>query len=127
MANPNCPEPKCHRVMRLRHLKTDLGLSPCPFCKSEHSKPYVLTPKKEGLRKCMHCKKDFPPVRREGYGRFFICKDHPWQKFVVGGEVIHCKSRPKNWRQLQKELGIKRPLQAKEQRRQPNVQMPRRA
>lgn len=123
--NPNCPEPKCHHVMRVKHLKIDLGLAPCPFCKNGESKTYVLTSKKEGMRKCMRCRKDFVPTRREGYGRFFICKYHSWQKFIVGGEVIRCKNRPKNWRQLQKELGIKRPFQAKEQRRQPNVQMRR--
>ena len=125
MANPNCPEPKCHRILRLRHLKTDLGLMPCPFCKSEYSKGYVLTPKKEGLRKCMKCRKDFPAIRREGYSRFFICRDHPWQKFQVGCEIIRCKNRPVNWKQLQKELGVKRPFQATQRKQQmpPNMQM----
>jgi hypothetical protein len=121
--NPNCPEPKCHRVMRTRKLKTDLGIAPCPNCRGNDSKKYILTSKKEGMRKCMRCRKDFYPQRREGLGRFFICPEHPWQKFRVGSEVILCKERPTNWRKL---AGIKKAFQATK-RKQPNVQMRPRA
>jgi hypothetical protein len=125
MGNPNCPEPNCHRVLRLRHLVSNLGIQPCPHCRGGEYKKYILTPAKEGLLKCSRCKKDYAPKRREGYGKYFVCKDHPWQKFKVGAEVIMCKSKPKTVEELKAiEKSFEKPQQA-QQRRRPNVQMRR--
>lgn len=118
--NPLCPEPKCKHVMRLRKLKTDLGMSGCPNCRNSETKPYILTEKKKGMRKCLRCRKDYMPIRREGFSKFFICIEHPWQKFKVGAEVISCKTKPKTERELMKDVGSKRPFQAKAKRRPPN-------
>lgn len=127
MGNPNCPEPNCHRILRLRHLKTDLGITGCPKCKRSESKPYILTEKKKGMRKCMQCRKDFMPERREGYSRYWICKDHPWQKFKVGAEVISCKTKPKTAEEFARDAGTKKPFVAKNKQRNPYAQMRPRA
>jgi len=125
--NPRCPEPKCGRLLRTRKLKTNLGLSGCPKCKHSESKPYILTEKKKGMRKCMQCRQDFTPERREGLSKFFICQDHPWQKFQVGAEVISCKTKPKTAEELTRDAGAKKPFQAKNKQRNPYVQMRPRA
>jgi hypothetical protein len=119
--NPFCPEPKCKRILRIRKLKINLGLSACPRCGKFGCKPYILTEKKKGLSRCVNCHFDFKPKRREGYGRFWVCKDHPWQKFNVGSEVIIAKTKPKTIRELVKDVGSKRPFQAWKKRQQ-NVQ-----
>jgi|GEM_PF-4932547 hypothetical protein len=121
--NPNCPEKGCHRLLRVRHLKSLLGMTGCPNCKTSESKPYILTAKKEGMRRCLRCKQDYKPKVREGYGRYWICKDHPWQKFKVGAEVIRCKSKIKSDNEVNAMLKRLSVEQARE-RRQPNVRMP---
>lgn len=120
--NPRCPEPKCIRLLRVRKIKTDLGMSECPKCKRSESKPYILTEKKKGMRKCLRCRQDFTPERRQGLTKYFICKDHTWQRFKVGAEVISCKPKPKTMEEISKDAGVKKPFQAKK-RHQPNVQM----
>lgn len=122
--NPRCPEPKCHCLMRTRKLKTDLGISGCPKCKSEETKPYILTKKKKGMRRCSRCHTTFVPKRREGFSRFFVCPNHSWQKFQVGNEIVRRKERPKNWRELLQTVGTKKPFQAIQRRQQPNVMRP---
>ena len=123
MASPICPEPNCKHVLRMRMLKTDLGILPCPKCKSTESKKYILTEKKEGMRKCMHCRQDFTPKRRQGMARFWICKEHSWQKFKVGGEVIICKEKPKSNKEIRDMLKPLMIEQAKERPKQPRFQM----
>jgi hypothetical protein len=118
--NPFCPEPKCNRMMRLRRCKIDLGIAPCPFCKGTESKAYVLTVQKKGMRRCMRCRNDFYPQRREGFARFWICPEHPWQRFRAGAEVIMAKEKPKNYRELQELVSIKTPFQTRKGR-MPNV------
>lgn len=125
--NPRCPEPKCIRLLRIRKLITKLGLSECPNCRRSQSKPFILTEKKKGMRKCLKCRKDFMPKRREGLTKYFICQDHPWQKFKVGAEVISYKTKPKTAEELIRDAGAKKPFQAKKKPRQPNVQMRPRA
>lgn len=122
LANPLCPELGCHKILRLRRLKTDLGFSACPKCGKFGCKPFILTEKKKGLFRCNSCHNTFKPKRREGFSRFFICKDHPWQKFKVGAEVVSRKTKPKSVRDLIKDVGSKRPFQAW-QKRQQNLQI----
>ena len=122
MGNPLCPEPKCRHILRLRKLKTDLGLSSCPKCGKGQSKPYILTEKKKGIRKCMRCRTDYAPKRVTGLTKFFICIEHPWQKFKVGAEVIIARTRPKTAREIGEDVFVKAPFQAKnKQRGQRNV------
>ena len=122
IGNPLCPEPNCHRILRLKKLKVNIGFSPCPKCRTERTKRYILTPLKEGLFRCVQCHNAYKPKRREGLTKFFICKDHPWQKFKVGAEVILCKSKPKSMEEIMRDLKVKPVEQAtKRQRRQPNV------
>ena len=99
--------------MRTRKLKTDLGLSPCPKCGKGNSKPYILTEKKKRMRKCLRCRTDYTPKRKEGLTKFFVCQNHPWQKFKVGAEVIIAKARSKGERQIMEDVAIKAPYQAK--------------
>lgn len=122
MTNPICPEPDCKHIMRLRHLKTNLGILPCPNCKGNESKKYVLTINKQGLRKCMQCRKDFKPKRREGMARFWVCRNHPWQKFKVGAEVIICKGKPKSEKEIRDMLKPLMVEQARERRQNPRFQ-----
>jgi hypothetical protein len=103
--NPLCPEPNCKLILRLKKLKTNAGLSSCPKCRSDERKKYILTESKKGMFKCMKCRTDYMPKRKEGLSRFFICKDHPWQKFKVGAEVIMPKTRPLTEREVEKQLG----------------------
>lgn len=126
MGNPLCPEPNCKHILRLRKLKTDLGLSPCPKCGKGNSKPYILTEKKKGMRKCMRCRTDYTPKRVEGLTKFFICIEHPWQKFKVGAEVIMSKTKPKTAREIGEDVAIKAPFQAKNKQGQRNVPTQRR-
>jgi len=127
LCNPLCPEPDCKSLLRVRKLKINLGFSGCPFCKSDNSKPYIMTEKKKGMRKCMKCRKDYMPERRQGFTKYFVCKYHTWQRFKVGAEVIMRKAKPKTENDLIKDAGAKRPFQAKNQQRQPNVQIRPRA
>jgi hypothetical protein len=124
MGCPPCPEPNCHHMLRLKSHLTDLGLTPCPFCKSGDSKVYILTEKKKGLRKCMRCRRDYRPDRRQGYGKFYVCPEHYWQRFKVG-EVIICKVKPKTDSEIMKDVASKRPFKAWKKRQQ-NVRMPTR-
>lgn len=119
MANPICPEPDCKNVLRLRYLTINLGLTGCPQCKISESKPYILTEKKKGMRKCLQCRKDYTPKRREGYGKYWMCKDHPWQKFKVGAEVIICKNKSKTEKEINDLLKPLMIEQARERRQQP--------
>lgn len=111
--NPICPEPECTHVLRLRKLKTNLGFSVCPSCKNSASKPYILTIMKKGVRKCMKCRKDYTPTYREGYSKFFICIEHPWQKFVVGRDVIIARTKPKTFDEIKRDVVKKVPFEAK--------------
>jgi hypothetical protein len=61
----------------------------------------------------MNCRTDFTPKRREGYGRFWVCKDHPWQKFPVGSAIITLQPRPKTIEETREDVAIKAPFQAK--------------
>lgn len=77
------------------------------------------------MRKCIRCRKDYTPKRREGYGKFYVCPEHYWQRFAVG-EVIRCKEKPRTTEEIIKDVGSKRPFQAKkprQQRQQLNVKV----
>jgi hypothetical protein len=121
--NPHCPEPNCKRVMRLRHLEPTIEVTGCPRCRISKSKPYILTERKKGMRKCMQCRQDFKPKRRGGRSKYWVCEDHPWQKFKVGSEVIRCKGKPKSEREIDEMLKPLMVEQAWERRQQPNIQM----
>jgi hypothetical protein len=123
VGNPWCPEPKCTKILRVRHLKINMGLGACPKCNKYGCKPYVLTEKKKGLFRCNNCHFDFKPTRREGFGRFWICPDHPWQKFRVGGETIMCKERLKTEREVVQDAGYKKPFTAWKKRQDQNGRM----
>ena len=126
--NPCCPEPNCHRMLRVRHLTHTISVQPCPKCKGTDYKRYVNTPNKEGMVKCLQCKTDYELVRREGYGRFWVCPDHPWQKFKVGGEVIMCKCKPKSDTEIYEMLKPMQFQKTREKQRAPtNVQLRPRA
>jgi hypothetical protein len=122
---PPCPEPHCTHMLRLKSHTNNLGLSPCPYCRSGESKAYILTEKKQGMRKCMRCRKDYTPKQRQGYGKFYVCPEHYWQRFAVG-EVIIRKERPRTQEEIKKDMLVKRPFQAWKKRQQ-NVRMPPRA
>lgn len=80
-----------------------------------------MTEKKKGMRKCMKCRKDYMPNRRQGLTKYFVCKDHTWQRFKVGAEVITYKTKPKTENELIKDAAAKRPFQAQNKQRQRNV------
>ena len=118
MGNPPCPEPKCNQIMRLRKLKTELGLSPCPRCGSFERKIYVLTEKKNGQFRCSKCHFDYTPKRRQGMVRFFICRIHKHQKFKVGAETIIAKSAPMKTESIKKmEEMLEKPKKPRPRRR----------
>jgi hypothetical protein len=123
MGNPFCPEPDCKKILQLKLLKIILGFSACPKCHKYGCKPYILTEKKKGLFRCNNCHFEFIPIRQEIFAKCWVCKDHPWQRFRVGGEAIINKSKAKTQRELIKDVGSKRPFQAWKKRQEPNVKM----
>lgn len=121
--NPKCPEPNCKRFLRLRKLLSSIGISACPMCKKYGAKPYILTEKKKGQYRCSNCHADFVPKRREGFSRFWICKDHPWQKFKVGQDVIMCREKLRTAKEIQRDVAEKVPFKAQKKRQPRNAKM----
>jgi hypothetical protein len=123
MGNPLCPEPNCHRLMYAKNLGSILGMTPCPKCGTGESKPYILTEKKKGMVKCLRCRQDYKPKRREGYGKYWVCTKHPWQRFKIGAETIIRKEKPKSDEEINEMLKPMQFQQAQERRQFPNVRM----